>query len=116
VRHWRILWAVVFLETPIFTKRVTARLTDEQYAALQAYLADHPNAGDVIRGSGGLRKIRWGAEGRGKRGGTRTIYFWARERDQILMLFLFAKNEQEDLAPEQLKVLRSAVEAEFDER
>jgi len=107
---------VVFLETSLFTKRVTALLTDEQYAALQAYLVDHPDAGDVIRGSGRLRKIRWGAASRGKRGGTRTIYFWAKPKDQILMLFLFAKNEQEDLTAEQIKVLQKIVREEFDER
>lgn len=96
--------------------RVTALLTDEQYAALQAYLVDRPDAGDVIRGSGGLRKIRWGAASRGKRGGTRTVYFWAKPQDQILMFFLFAKNEQEDLTPEQIKVLQKIVKEEFDER
>jgi hypothetical protein len=60
---------VIFVETPTFTKRVLQLLDDESYAKLQTHLASHPEAGDVIRGSGGLRKIRWAARGHGKRGG-----------------------------------------------
>ncbi len=76
-------------------------------------IADGPDFGPVIPGSGGLRKIRWSLAGRGKRGGVRTIYYWAVNADQILMLFVYAKNEQDDLTAEQLKVLRKIVEDDY---
>ncbi len=101
---------MVFVETPTFTKRVLHLLDDESYAALQTHLAKHPEAGDVIRGSGGLRKIRWAAKGHGKSGGVRVIYFWWISRDRISMLFIYPKNEMDDLSAEQLKLLRRALE------
>ena len=101
---------MVFVETPIFTKRVLNLLDDESYAALQTHLAKHPEAGDVIRGGGGLRKIRWAAKGHGKRGGVRVIYYWWTGKDRISMLFLYPKNEMDDLSAEQLKLLRQALE------
>ena len=64
-----------FVETPLFTRLVGDYLDDDEYRALQRALAAHPEAGAVIPGSGGVRKIRWGAESRGKRGGVRIIYF-----------------------------------------
>ena len=73
----------------------------------------HPDLGAVIPGSGGLRKVRWTSRGRGKRGGVRAIYYWTVVNDKILMLFMYAKNEQDDLTPEQLKVLRRIVEEEY---
>ena len=76
-------------------------------------LALHPDLGVVIPGSGGLRKMRWSLPGRGKRGGVRTIYYWAVANDQILMLLIYAKKEQDDLTSVQLKVLRKIVEEEY---
>lgn len=67
---------MVFEETPTFTRRVTALLDDDNYAALQQHLIRQPDAGDLIRGSGGFRKVRWSAPGRGKRAGVRIIYYW----------------------------------------
>ena len=67
----------------------------------------------MIPGGGGLRKIRWSVAGRGKRGGVRVIYHWAVVHDKILMLFMYAKNEQDDLTAEQLKVLRRIIEEEY---
>ena len=67
---------MIFIETPIFTKRIQKAMDDDAYAALQQELVKHPDAGDVIQGSGGIRKVRWGGSGRGKRGGSRTLYFW----------------------------------------
>jgi hypothetical protein len=101
---------VVFIETPTFTKRVLQLLDDESYAALQTHLAKHPDAGDMIRSSGGMRKIRWAAKGHGKRGGVRVIYFWWIGRDRISMLFIYPKNEMDDLSATQLKLLRQALE------
>lgn len=103
---------VEFVETHVFTKQITRLLDDAGYRQFQLILALNPEAGDVIRGSGGLRKIRWSAQGRGKRGGIRVIYHLL-EDDQIYLLFAFPKNKQEDLNPEQLKTLRSIVSEEL---
>lgn len=104
---------MLIVETPVFTRQVTAALDDEQYRKLQLALVMNPERGVVIRGSGGVRKLRWGAEGRGKRGGVRIIYYYEPRRRVLLMLFLFPKNEQDDLTPEQLRKLRAVVEQEF---
>jgi len=101
---------VTFVETPIFTKRVLRLLSDDSYGALQTHLARHPDDGDIIRGGGGLRKIRWAAKGHGKRGGVRVIYYWWTGKDRISMLFIYPKNEMDDLSAEQLKLLRQALE------
>lgn len=76
-------------------------------------LIDTPDAGKIIQGGGGIRKIRWGGSGRGKRGGSRLIYYWATSRNQVYMLFAYAKNENSDLTKEQLSALRKVVELEF---
>lgn len=73
----------------------------------------NPGMGQLIPGTGGLRKIRWKAEGRGKRGGYRVIYYWAVSPAVILMLFMYPKNVAGDLTPEQKKVLRRAVDEAF---
>ena len=101
-----------FIETSIFTKQIIDLLDDSDYRELQTALALHPNSGDVIRGGGGLRKIRWTAQGRGKRGGIRVIYYKI-EDNEIYMLFAYPKNKQEDLTTEQLKVLRTIVAEEL---
>jgi mRNA-degrading endonuclease RelE of RelBE toxin-antitoxin system len=68
-------------------------LSDEEYRTLQLHLAAHPNSGAVIKGTGGLRKLRWSVAGRGKRGGARIIYYWAVSDNTILMLYGFPKND-----------------------
>lgn len=114
IRHWRIIClSMQFIETSIFTRQVIALLTDDQYRELQVALSVHPELGAIIPRGGGLRKIRWSMTGRGKRGGVRAIYYWLVAKDQILMLFLYSKNEKDDLTPTQLKVLREIVEKEF---
>ena len=83
-------------------------MDDSSYADLQGFLANNPEAGSVIPGSGGIRKIRWTGSGRGKRGGSRILYYlWTDER--ILMLFAYLKNELENLTPDQLRQLKAAV-------
>ena len=104
---------MVIIETSIFTRQVQALLSNEEYRQLQLALIIHPEMGAVIPGSGGLRKVRWSIGGRGKRGGVRVIYYWAVVHDRILMLFMYAKNEQDDLTPERLKVLRRIIEEEY---
>jgi hypothetical protein len=99
---------MVFIETSIFTREIQRRLPDESYRMLQSVLMLRPDAGSVIRGSGGLRKIRWNLPGSGKRGALRVIYFWS-PPDTIFLLFPYRKTDQEDLTSEQLKLLRKMV-------
>jgi len=107
---------MVIVETPIFTKQLLSTLSDEEYRLFQNMLLERPDAGKVIPGSGGLRKLRWAAEGRGKRGGLRVIYYWFTERGTILLLFIYPKNVQDNLTPDQLKQLKKVVEEEYHER
>ena len=104
---------VRFVETPIFTREVTELLSDEEYRGLQLALLFRPEQGPLIPKGGGLRKIRWRKSGSGKRGGLRMIYFWDKDSDTIYMLFVYQKNEQEDLTPNQLRVLRKLVREEL---
>lgn len=101
------------VETTVFTRLISDLMDDESYRLLQIELITDPEKGSIIPGSGGLRKIRWKPEGRGKRGGIRIIYYWAASRGKIVMLYIFPKNERDDLSKEQLKVLRHRVESEF---
>ena len=101
------------VETSIFTRRVSELLSDEAYRDLQSTLVIRPEAGAVMPGSGGLRKLRWAGSGRGKRGGVRVIYYWVTTQERLLMLYIYPKNEQDDLTAEQLKALRSIVEREY---
>jgi len=104
---------MVIIETSIFTRRITEMMSDEDYSEMQASIIARPDTGALMRGSGGIRKLRWAASGRGKRGGLRVIYYWAVSQDQILMLYVYPKNEMEDLTSDQLKILRQVVEKEF---
>lgn len=85
-------------------------LTDEEYNKLQWRIIEFPDAGDVIKGSGGIRKIRQSAKGKGTRGGARVIYYWAVSHEQIFMLDIYAKNEKADLSLEQIRELKKLVE------
>ena len=101
------------IETIIFTHRLKKIMTDEDYRKLQGDLIAHPDAGKIIPGSGGLRKLRWIGSGRGKRGGSRIIYYWFSQEELILMLFIYTKREQDDLTTEQLRILKTIVEQEL---
>jgi mRNA-degrading endonuclease RelE of RelBE toxin-antitoxin system len=104
---------VIIVETRAFTARIGDLLSDEQYRGLQVHLASRPSVGDIIPGTGGLRKVRWAGKGRGKRGGCRVIYFWDVASSRLLMLFAFSKNERVDLTAAQKKALRQIVETEY---
>lgn len=95
-----------FMEFGTFTRRVYELLDDEEYRAIQNVLLANPRAGVLIPGTGGVRKLRWAGSGRGKRGGLRIIYYIAMPEETFVMLFLYAKSEQEDLTPEQKRGLR----------
>ena len=102
--------AMQFIETPIFTKQVKELMPDDSYRQLQNVLLLRPEAGDLIPGGGGLRKIRWRAPGSGKQGGLRVIYYWDTPDESIFMLALYKKSQKDNLTPGQLKIIRSLVE------
>ena len=102
-----------FIETPIFTREVRGLLKEEEYRRLQLALLLRPEQGDRIPGTGGLRKIRWGALGRGKRGGARVRYFWDPAEATFYMLLVYSKSRQEDLTPEQVRVLKRLIREEL---
>ena len=89
---------VTVIETPEFRASVRKLLSDEELALLIDYLAYNPAAGDLIPGTGGVRKLRWGLEGRGKRGGARVIYFYHYADVPLFALTAYAKNERSDLS------------------
>lgn len=114
IRQWRtISVAMIIIETSIFTKQVRTLFTDDEYRLLQSELVVKPDLGKIIRHSGGIRKIRWSASGRGKRGGARVIYYWATADDQLLMLFIYPKNVSDTLSSKQLAILRKIVEEDY---
>lgn len=100
---------MVFIEVPTFRRSAAKLLDEDDVAALQMLLMLHPDAGKVISGSGGLRKVRVPAKGKGKRGGGRVIYYWVTADDQIFLLYAYAKNERADITPEQARLLRESL-------
>jgi len=91
---------ITVVETPEFVSRVDKLMTKEDAGELIAYLARNPTAGDLVPGAGGIRKLRWRLQGRGKRGGARVIYFFYSSDLPLFALTLFAKNERVDLSQE----------------
>ncbi len=102
-----------FIETPAFTRSVEELLDDEHYRSLQLALLLRPQAGALIRGSGGLRKIRWSLKHAGKRGGCRVIYYWDEPTETFYMLHTYRKSDQEDLTAQQIRALSRLVREEF---
>ncbi|HSX21086.1 MAG TPA: hypothetical protein VLG38_08215 [Gammaproteobacteria bacterium] len=98
-----------FIETSCFSRKVHRHLDDEEFADLQVHLMLYPEAGDVIPHSGGIRKIRWKSHGKGKRGGLRIIYFNRLSHGKIWLLDIYAKNQQEYISIEELRILRHEV-------
>jgi mRNA-degrading endonuclease RelE of RelBE toxin-antitoxin system len=102
-----------FVETRVFTRQIDFLLSDEQYRALQNALLADPTQGSLIRGSGGLRKLRWSIDQRGKRGGIRVIYYWFVNRETIALIFAYPKNAQDDLTSDQKRLLNKIIKEEF---
>jgi hypothetical protein len=97
---------MIFIESPAFTEDVKRLLTDESYGLLQLHLTEYPFAGDLIKGTGGLRKVRWASGGKGKSGGVRVIYFHVVADGQIRMILIYKKGIKDDLTSKEKKVLR----------
>ena len=107
-----------FLEAPAFTRYLPKYLDDEGYRMLQRELARKPEAGDLIPGTGGFRKVRWAdtRRGKGRRGGLRVIYYHFAAEHQIWLMTLYGKNEATDLTPREKKELKAAIVAESEAR
>lgn len=104
---------MLFVETPIFTAQITALVDDPSYSALQARLSLRPTQGVVVPGAGGVRKLRWAAPGRGKRGGIRVLYYWQATGGTVFMLAAFSKNRASDLSRAQIAALAKLVKEEL---
>ncbi|MCK4294645.1 MAG: type II toxin-antitoxin system RelE/ParE family toxin [Planctomycetes bacterium] len=102
-----------FIETSVFTRQITQLLTDAEYEQLQRVLLLWPLAGDLIKHSGGLRKLRYKAKGKGKRGGIRVVYYYLTEDEKIFMLYAYPKGRKDDLNAKELKILRAIVKEEL---
>ena len=99
-----------FIETTLFTRLVSEYLDEQQYVALQQTLMKDPEAGDVVKESGGVRKLRWAAAGRGKRGGYRVIYYVRHRHGVIWMLTMYPKNVTDDIPAHVLRKIRKEIE------
>jgi len=99
-----------FIETKLFSRMARAYLTDDDYRDLQGTLTANPEAGAVIPGTGGIRKLRWGATGRGKRGGVRVMYFLKQGESQVWMLTVYAKNETSRIPARVLRDIREEID------
>ena len=105
-----MMQSMEFVETPTLTRLLTALLTDDEYAGLQNVLVENPERGDIlIKGGGGIRKLRHALPGRGKSGGVRVIYYWLRDDGQIYMLLIYPKSKKDDLTDRETALLREFV-------
>jgi mRNA-degrading endonuclease RelE of RelBE toxin-antitoxin system len=101
---------LVFIETRLFTRLADKQLSDDELSRLQHYLNENPEAGDIIRDSGGVRKLRWGVRGRGKRGGFRIIYFLRSQQGEIWLLTLYAKNMAASISGHVLRKIKEQID------
>jgi hypothetical protein len=103
---------MVFIETSLFTRLLPRYLNDDEYLALQWYLFQHPDVGDIVPSSGGVRKVRWSSSGKGKRGRIRVIYYWKVAVDELWLLTVYAKSERSTIAGHLLKHITQEIEDE----
>ena len=106
------LYSMIFIETSKFTKLLSDYLSDDEYRMLQWHLQEKPDSGDIVRGSGGVRKVRWAPEGKGKSGGVRVIYYWKKSDHEMWMLTIYSKSEQASIPGHILKKIAEAIENE----
>lgn len=108
----------VFIELPAFARVRDEYLDDEAFSELQRALSENPDAGEVVPGTGGLRKMRYGDErrGKGKRGGLRVIYFWKFSDEQFWLFSVYDKDEMTDLTPKQRQLFKQQLQLEIEAR
>lgn len=105
----------IFVELPAFNRNRPDYLTDDDYRLFQTALLESPNLGDVIQGTGGLRKVRWADQNRnkGKRGGIRVIYYWYTGGAEFWLFTIYDKDQAIDISPGQKKTLKSLLQREL---
>jgi hypothetical protein len=96
---------VEFIEASAFTKYLYTYLTEDEYIGLQSFLLNNPESGKIVPGSGGVRKLRWGMDRKGKSGGVRIIYYFKKKDDEIWLLTIYSKNETENIPAHILRQL-----------
>lgn len=101
---------VEFIEASVFTRYVYEYLSEDEYVGLQIYLSRHPEAGKVVPGTGGVRKVRWAISGKGKSGGVRVIYYFKRQDDEIWLLTIYSKSEIENIPAHILRQISKEIE------
>jgi hypothetical protein len=104
-------YRITFIETTIFSKRIAELISDDAFAEFQSELSQNPEKGPVIEGTGGLRKVRWKLQGKGKSGGIRIMYLFLRMHGVIHLIFVFAKGDNDNLTPSEKKELKVIVDA-----
>ena len=100
---------MLFIETPTFTRLISSLLEDDDYSKLQEELVKRPDAGDLVKAGGGIRKLRWKRAGTGKSGGIRVIYYWITEDEQILLLVAYPKSAKDNLTDTETAILKKLV-------
>lgn len=100
---------MIFIETSLFTKLVEALLSKDEYVNLQQYMLKKPDAGKIVPGSGGVRKLRWKKEAKGKSGGVRIIYYWKKSEDEVWMLTAYEKSKQVNIPGHILKKIAEEI-------
>jgi hypothetical protein len=98
------------VETLLFQRQWSLYWTEEERGEFASFIAEHPDAGDVVPGSGGIRKVRWSRAGSGKSGGVRVIYFMRTGQGEVVLLTLYAKAKTDNLTGAKLKEIRRALE------
>ena len=101
---------MVFVESSGFSRHLPDHLSDDEYGLFQKHLAERPDAGALIKRTGGVRKVRWASGGKGKRSGVRVIYYWISAKDEIHLLVIYGKGEKENLSPDDLKRVKVLLE------
>ena len=99
-----------FVESPLFSSYLPDYLSDDEYSELQGYLCEHPDAGDMVKGSGGVRKLRWSRSGTGKSGGVRVCYYMRTQAGQVLMLVIYTKSAKASIPGYILKSIKEVME------
>jgi mRNA-degrading endonuclease RelE of RelBE toxin-antitoxin system len=99
-----------FIETATFTKYLYDYLSEDEYLGLQSFLLQYPESGKIVRGSGGVRKIRWAISGKGKSGGVRVIYYFKKQNDEIWLLTIYSKNKVANIPTHILQQIKKEIE------
>ena len=99
-----------FIEATAFSKYLYDYLSEDEYIGLQSFLLQYPESGKVVRGSGGVRKVRWAMAGKGKSGSVRVIYYFKKQADEIWLLTIYSKNEVENIPAHVLREIAKEIQ------